>query len=499
MSRETSVAAPTHRQIMVVISGLLSGTLIAALDQNIVATALPNMASDLGGLSHISWVVTAYLLASTLSTPLYGKLGDLFGRARLFRIAIVIFVLGSVLSGTAQSMTELIGFRGVQGLGAGGLIVGAQAIIGELVAPAERGRYQGYTASVWAFASVVGPFVGGLFTEKLSWRWAFYINVPIGLAALVVTSVVLKLSPGRRSPRVDWAGAALLTAAVAALVLATTEGFAGQRWLLVAAGLGLTLLFLRVEQRALEPVLPLRLFRSRNFAISSAMSAVVGFAVLGVIPFLPLYLQVVDGKSPVRAGLEMTPVMLSLVVASVTCGRLIARRGKYRMFPIAGSTSLIVGLVLLSRMTPDSAYVLQAVGMALLGIGIGSVVQILILTAQNSVPTADLGVATSTATFFRTMGASAGVAVFGAMFSSGLATRLGASVHAALPNGIGRLTPSAIGKLDPETHRRLISAFAGSLHVVYVSAVPVAATALVLALAIREVPLRVRATTPIAE
>ena len=497
---KTLVAGPTHRQIMVVISGLLSGTLIAALDQNIVATALPNMVSDLGGLSHISWVVTAYLLASTLSTPLHGKLGDLFGRARLFRISIVIFMIGSVLSGAAQSMPELIAFRGIQGLGAGGLIVGAQAIIGELVAPAERGRYQGYTASVWAFASVVGPFVGGLFTEKLSWRWAFYINVPIGLAALVVTSIVLKLAPGRHRPRVDWTGAALLSASVAALVLATTDGFATQRWVLLAGGLAIAIVFLWIEQRAPEPVLPLRLFRSRNFGISSAMSAVVGFAVLGVIPFLPLYLQVVNGQSPVQAGLEMTPVMLSLVVTTVVCGRLIARHGKYRRFPIAGTASLIVGLALLSRMTPHSPYLLQASGMALLGVGIGSVVQVLILTAQNSVPTADLGVATSTATFFRSMGASAGVAVFGALFSSGLASRLGASAGASLPDGISRLTPSGIGKLDPVTHRRLVSAFAGSLHVVYISAVPVAAAALLLALAIHEVPLRVRATaTPIAE
>ena len=497
---ETAAAAPTHRQIMLVISGLLSGTLIAALDQNIVATALPRMVSELGGLSHISWVVTAYLLASTLSTPLYGKLGDQFGRARLFRIAIVIFVFGSVLSGAAQTMTQLIAFRGVQGLGAGGLMVGAQAIIGELVAPAERGRYQGYTASVWAFASVVGPFVGGLFTEKLSWRWAFYINVPIGVGALVVTSAVLKLAPGSRRPRIDWAGSALLSATVAALVLATTDAFADERWLLVGAGLVLALLFVSVQRRAVEPVLPLRLFASWNFSITAVMSVVVGFAVLGAIPYLPLYLQVVDGQTPVRAGIEMTPVMLSLVITSVLCGRLIARRGRYRAFPIVGTASMITGLLFLTRMSWHSPYAVQAIGMALLGVGIGSVVQVLILTAQNSVRSDDLGVATATATFFRSMGASAGVAVYGAVFAGELTSRLGASVRQTLPNGVGGLTPAQIHALDPATRQRLVTAFATALHVVYLSAVPVAVAALLLALAIREEPLRVQATaSPITE
>ncbi len=490
----------SHRQILVVIYGLLSGTLIAALDQNIVATALPNMVSDLGGLSQISWVVTAYLLASTLSTPVYGKLGDLFGRARLFRVAIVVFVVGSVLSGAAQSMPQLIAFRGVQGIGAGGLIVGAQAIIGEIVAPAERGRYQGYTASVWAFASVVGPFVGGLFTEKLSWRWAFYINVPIGGAALLVTASVLKLSPGRHRPRIDWLGATLLSAAVAALVLATTDGAASRRGWLIGSAAALTVAFLLVERRAPEPVLPLRLFGNGNFRVSSAMSAVVGFAVLGSIPFLPLYLQVVDGSSPVQAGVKMTPVMLSLVLASVSSGRLIARRGRYKAFPVGGTVSMTAGLALLSQMSPTTPYGLQAGGMVLLGAGIGSVVQVLVLTAQNSVPPGDLGVATSTTTFFRSLGASAGVAVFGAVFSTRLAAALGGPGASPLPDGVGGLKPAEIRALDPAVRRKLVTSFAEALGAVYAWALPVVGLSVVLALCLRQVPLRVRAAAaPITE
>jgi EmrB/QacA subfamily drug resistance transporter len=485
---------------MVVISGLLTGTLIAALDQNIVATALPNMVSDLGGLAHISWVVTAYLLASTLSTPLHGKLGDLFGRARLFRIAIVVFVIGSVLSGTAQTMPQLIAFRSVQGIGAGGLIVGAQAIIGEIVAPAERGRYQGYTASVWAVASVIGPFIGGVFTEKLSWRWAFYINVPIGAAALVVTSAVLKLAPGRHRVRIDWTGAAVLSGAAAALVLATTGAFPTHRWWLVCGGAALVGAFIVIERRAAEPVLPLRLFGNGNFRVGSGLAAVVGFAVLGTTPFLPLYLQVVNGRTPVEAGLQMTPVMLSLVVTSVVCGRLIVRRGRYKIFPIVGTLSMTLGLVLLSRMTPDTRYTLQAAGMVLLGVGIGATVQVTILTAQNSVPPGDLGVATSTVTFFRSMGASAGVAVFGALFSARLADGLHARSAVRLPDGVGGLTPKEIAALDPTTRHLLVSSFANALGVVFMWAVPVVVLAVVLSLFLREVPLRVRAApSPITE
>jgi EmrB/QacA subfamily drug resistance transporter len=411
-----------------------------------------------------------------------------------------VFVVGSVLSGVAQSMGQLIAFRAVQGIGAGGLIVGAQAIIGELVAPADRGRYQGYTGSVWAFASVVGPFVGGLFTEKLSWRWAFYVNVPIGVAALVVTSVVLKLGTGRSRPRIDWLGAALLSASVAALVLATTDAEAGRRWLLLAAGGTLGAALLVVEKYAADPVLPLQLFRSRTFGISAATSALIGVAVLGTIPFLPLYLQVVDGTSPVRAGLEMAPVMLSLVVASVTSGRLIAHRGRYRMFPVFGTLSMTAGLLLLSRMTPASPYAMQAAGMALLGLGIGSVVQVLILVGQNSVRPDDLGVATSTMTFSRSMGASAGVAVFGAIFTARLADGIGSGTTVASPGGVGGLTPAAIHSLDPAARERLVSAFAGALHLVYLCAVPVVVLAVVLTLFLRDVPLRVRvASVPITE
>jgi EmrB/QacA subfamily drug resistance transporter len=495
---EPVTAALSHRQIMVVFSGLMSGSLIAALDQNIVATALPRMVSDLGGLSHISWVVTAYLLTTTISTPLYGKLGDLFGRKRLFQIAIVIFVFGSVLSGAAQTMGQLIAFRGVQGLGAGGIIVGAQAIIGDILAPAERGRYQGYTGSVWAGASIIGPFIGGFFTQHLSWRWAFYINVPIGAVALCVTAVVLRLPERREAPKIDWWGAALLSAGVASLVLLTTWGASNHAWssprivgLAVATAAFLTA-FGYVERRALDPVLPGRLFRVSVFRISVLMSVIVGFAVIGTTTFIPLYLQVVDGASPVEAGVKMTPIMVSLVLASIVSGRTISRRGRYRLFPIAGTILMAIGLLLLSFMTAHTGYLVQAMSMAVLGLGMGMVIQVLILTAQNSVSPRDLGVATSTVTFARSIGASTGVAFFGAIFSERLASNLRAAGGDQLSGLASGLTPAALTRLDPAARAALVDSFASALHLVYLCAVPVALIGIVASLYIKEQPLRVR-------
>jgi EmrB/QacA subfamily drug resistance transporter len=486
---EPVTGALSHRQIMVVFSGLMSGTFIAALDQNIVATALPRMVSDLGGLSHISWVVTAYLLTTTISTPLYGKLGDLFGRKRLFQIAIVIFMFGSMLSGAAQTMGELIAFRGVQGLGAGGIIVGAQAIIGDLLTPAERGRYQGYTGSVWAVASIVGPFIGGFFTQHLSWRWVFYINVPIGAAALCVTAAVLRAPERRDAPSIDWWGAALLSSGVASLVLLTTWGASKHAWSdprivgLAVNTAALLAAFVHVERRAPDPVLPPRLFRDGVFRISVLTSVIVGFAVLGVTTFIPLYLQVVDGASPTSAGVKMTPIMVSLVVASVVSGRTISRRGRYRLFPIAGTILMAIGLLLLSFMTPHTAYPVQAMGM---------VIQVLILTAQNSVSPLDLGVATSTVTFARSIGASTGVAFFGAIFSAHLASSLRAAGGDRLSGMASGLTPAALARLDPAARAALVDSFASALHLVYLCAVPVALIGVVASLCIKEQPLRVR-------
>jgi EmrB/QacA subfamily drug resistance transporter len=503
---EPVTGALSHRQIMVVFSGLMSGSFIAALDQNIVATALPRMVSDLGGLSHISWVVTAYLLTTTISTPLYGKLGDLFGRKRLFQIAIVIFVFGSVLSGAAQTMGELIAFRGVQGVGAGGIIVGSQAIIGELLPPAERGRYQGYTGSVWAVASIIGPFIGGFFTQHLSWRWVFYINVPIGAVALCVTAVVLRRPERRDRPSIDWWGAALLSAGVASLVLLTTWGAGTHAWSdprIVGLAVGAAALlgaFGYVERRAPDPVLPPRLFRVGVFRISVLTSVIVGFAVLGTTTFIPLYLQVVDGASPVAAGVKMTPIMVSLVLASIVSGRIISRRGRYRLFPIAGTILMSVGLLLLSFMTPHTGYPVQAASMAVLGFGMGMVLQVLILTAQNSVSPSDIGVATSTVTFARSIGASTGVAFFGAIFSAHLASNLRAAGGDRLSGMASGLTPAALARLDPAARAALVDGFAAALHLVYLCAVPVALISVVASLYIKEQPLRVRVlSAPVVE
>ncbi|MEV8516406.1 MDR family MFS transporter [Dactylosporangium sp. NPDC051484] len=483
---------------MVVLLGLMSGMFVAALDQNIVTTALPTIVSDLGGLAQLSWVVTAYLLASTVATPIYGKLGDLYGRKLLFQIAIGIFLLGSVLSGLAGSMSQMVAFRAVQGIGSGGVIVGAQAIIADLVAPSVRGRYQGYIGAVWAFASVVGPLVGGILTEHLSWRWVFYLNLPISIAALVVSSLVLKLPRRRPSARIDWLGAALLSSGAGAIVLLTTW-VTGGRWnpvgLSVAlVGLALVvLLFVMVQRRAADPVLPFRLFESSVFRLACGTAFLVGFATLGAVTFLPLFLQIVDGETPTVSGLKMVPVMTSLVLASVVTGRLLVRWGRYKVFPVVGTALMTLGLLVLSTMEPDTPYPVQALGMAALGMGLGTVNQILMLAGQNSVGEADLGVATSTNTFVRQIGASVGVAFFGAMFA--------ARLERTLPEPFGAdaadLTRDQIAALPPDLRADLVTGFAVALQDVYLWATAVMAVGFVATFFIREIPLRTKASAQV--
>jgi len=421
-----SSSQPTYDQsrIWIIFSGLILGMLIASLDQTVVATALPTIVSELGGLNQLSWVVTGYLLASTASTPLWGKLGDMYGRKRLFQATIVLFLAGSVLCGISQNIGELITFRAIQGLGGGGLIVLAQAIIADVVSPRERGRYQGVFGAVFGVTSVAGPLLGGFFVDNLTWRWVFYINLPIGAIALVVIAFALPSTGQRGHHRIDYLGTALLAAAATSLVLLTSLGGTVYPWgsapiiLLAVAAVVFIIGFILVEQRAAEPVLPLTLFRNRVFAFTSAIGFVVGFALFGVVTYLPLFLQVVNGASPTISGLRLTPLMLGVLLTSITSGLLITRWGRYKIFPIIGTALMVVGMLLLSRMNEQTSVVLSSVYMLVLGLGLGLVMQVLVIAVQNAVDYRNLGAATSGATFFRSIGGSFGTAVFGAIFSN---------------------------------------------------------------------------------
>ena len=401
----------TGRALWTVFGALMLGMFLAALDQTIVSTALPTIVGDLGGLNHFSWVVTSYLLASTVSTPLYGKLGDMMGRKPVFLAAILIFLAGSVLAGLSQTMAQLIGFRALQGIGAGGLLVGAQAIIADIVPPRQRGRYMGLIGSVFAVASVAGPLLGGFLVETFSWRWVFYVNVPIGALAVVVVVTRLHLHTPTIRHRIDYLGAGLLAGGVSALILVTTWGGSEYAWGsativgLAAVGIALLVLFVWRETKAEEPILPLSLFRSSVFSIANSMGFTIGMTLFGAIIFIPLYLQLVYGASPTSSGLRLLPLMAGLLVAAILSGRWISRVGRYRMFPIAGTATLVVGMFLLSRLTVGTAPWVASVYMLVVGVGIGLVMQVLVLVVQNDVRPQDIGVATSTATFFRSVGA----------------------------------------------------------------------------------------------
>ena len=494
----------THRQILAVLGALMLGMLLAALDQTIVATSLPTIVGDLGGLNQLSWVVTSYLLASTVSTPLYGKLGDLYGRKSLFQLAIVIFIAGSMLAGLSQNMLELIGFRAIQGIGAGGLMVGAQAIIGDVVPPRERGRYQGWMGGVFALASVAGPLIGGFLTDDVSWRWIFYINVPIAAVALFVTATVLKTHTGRISHNIDWLGAFFLAGGASALILLTTWGGTQYAWAslpivgLGVAGVALLACFIVVERRASEPILPFRLFRLQVFNVASGIGFVIGFAMFGAITFLPVFLQLVDGASATNSGLNILPLMAGLLVASITSGQLISRFGRYKIFPVVGTALAAIGVFLLSTLDPQTSRFVLSMYMVVLGLGLGCVMQVLVIAIQNAVEQRDLGVGTSSATFLRSMGASFGVAIFGAIFSNQLASNLRKNLPAsALHNGINPSSlegnPASLAHLPPVIHAGLVNAVSESLHVVFLAAVPILVVAFLITLLLREVPLRTHA------
>ena len=486
------------RALWTVFAALMLGMFLAALDQTIVATALPTIVGDLGGLNHLSWVVTAYLLAATISTPLYGKLGDMLGRKPVFLAAILIFLAGSMLAGLAQSMGQLIAFRALQGIGAGGLMVGAQAIIGDIVPPRDRGRYMGLIGSVFAVSSVAGPLLGGFLVDNLSWRWVFYVNMPIGALAVLVVVTRLHLHTPPIRHQIDVLGATLLGGGVGALILLTTWGGNQYAWgstTIVALGVvGVALLgaFVWWETKAAEPIIPLGLFRSRVFSVANAMGFSIGMAMFGAIVFLPLYLQLVYGLTPTESGLRMIPLMAGLLVAAIASGRVISRIGRYRPFPIAGTAILVVGMYLLSLLAVDTAPWVASVYMLVVGVGIGLVMQVLVLVVQNDVEPQDIGVATSTATFSRSVGGSFGVAIFGAIFASRLSDQLAklpASVTDRLGGGV-HLSPEQAAELPPAVHADFLEAFAHSLHGVFLWGVVLAFVPFALSWLLKEVPLR---------
>jgi EmrB/QacA subfamily drug resistance transporter len=488
-----------RRRILLIIGALMLGMLLAALDQTIVSTALPTIVGDLQGGSHIAWVITAYLLATTVSTPLWGKLGDQFGRKIFFQAAIVIFVIGSILSGISTSMFELIAFRAIQGLGAGGLMVGAQAIVGDIVSPRERGKYVGLFGAVFGLASVVGPLLGGVFVDNLTWRWIFYINVPIGIIAL---AVVASQVPGQLSKVhhfIDYMGTVVLAGAAASLVLLTSLGgttyawSSAPIWILGILGGVLIVVFVFVERRAKEPVLPLHLFKLRAFWVTSLVGFIVGFAMFGAITYLPAFFQVVKGVSPTLSGVRILPLMAGLLIVSIGSGQLISRTGRYRFFPIAGSAVMVVGLYLLSTMGVNTSAWLDALYMLILGMGIGGVMQVLVIIVQNAVPHSELGVATSGATFFRSIGGSFGTAIFGAIFANVLVGNLARHLHGIhLPNGFSAAdaTPALLSHLPAAVHNGFIAGYAESIQTVFIVAVPIAALAFLATWLIPQVELR---------